>query len=192
MWIVKNLLRGTLTFRGLGVSIPPSGEYDLDSLGRPVAEGSNQLVVAFEEGYLQNIYKDQSAEPRKTATAPSGITASELDARLLEYKTEFFSEFKALLGNIGAKDDLTHLKEGIVGDVKEMFDNLKVAKLRLDEEKRRIVGDASLSQAEIRARMAFLEQQERDLRANFSKLGHETSTQNGDDILGKADLLSNI
>ncbi len=192
MWIVKNLLRGTLSFRGMGFSIPPSGEYDLDSLGRQVAEGSNQLVVAFEEGYLQNIFKDQGAPLRKGPDIQAGITAGELDDRLLKYKQEFFSEFKVLLGSVGGKEDLDNLKQGIVGDVQEMFDGLKVAKLKLDAERKRIVTDASLSKAEIRARLAFLEQQERDLKANFSKLGRQTSTQNGDDILDKADLLSNI
>ena len=57
MWIVKNSLRATLAFRGLGVSIPAGAEFDLDAIGRDTAEQSPQVVVALEEGYLQNVFK---------------------------------------------------------------------------------------------------------------------------------------
>ncbi|MHC4829804.1 MAG: hypothetical protein ACYTFT_05535, partial [Planctomycetota bacterium] len=60
MWIVQNTLRGTLTLRGLGVSIAPRGEIDLDeTLGRRRAERSNQVIVAFEEGYMETIRKSR-------------------------------------------------------------------------------------------------------------------------------------
>lgn len=58
MWIVKNLLRGTLYISDLNLKIAPKDYFDLDSIGRDRAENSRQIKLAFEEGYLQNIKKD--------------------------------------------------------------------------------------------------------------------------------------
>lgn len=77
MWIVKNVLRGTLYLKDIGVRIPPKEYFDLDGADRQRAEGSAQVRLAFEEGYLQNVRKTEFA----TAGAPEmlgsrmGVTA---------------------------------------------------------------------------------------------------------------------
>ena len=43
MWLVRNTLKGTLSFRGMDVTIPAGEQFDLDVLG---PDG-----LAFEEGY---------------------------------------------------------------------------------------------------------------------------------------------
>src|SRR5438876_10610118 len=111
MWIVRNLLRGTLTFRGMGLSIPPKGQLDLDELlGRERAETSNQVLVAFEEGYLQTIRKDE--------TAGAAGLASEHVERALAGRLDAFQS--------SLKDDLSSLRASVAGDVRDMLENLKV------------------------------------------------------------------
>jgi hypothetical protein len=204
MWIVKNLLRGTLTFRGLGISISPKADYDLDQLGRQRAETSNQVLVAFEEGYLQTVFKDQAGLPGVTA---GGLTDQQLLDRLDSFKQAVLSELRqALPAQVAAaarpgpndgldmKHELSELRQVIAADMKGMLQNLKVAKLKLKEEKERVLVDESLSEAEIRARLAFLDEKERELEKNFSEIGRktrpsETATKS---VVEKADLLSNI
>ena len=57
MWIVRNILRGTLQISDLNIKIPAREYYDLDQVGRQAAQNSTQLKLAFAEGYLQNIKK---------------------------------------------------------------------------------------------------------------------------------------
>ncbi len=170
MWIVRNLLRGTLTLRGLGISIPAKGEIDLDAaLGRERAERSNQVLVAFEEGYLQTVRKD---EP--------GAAAEEIEARL--------AGFKEALAR-----DLAALRTSLAGDVRDLLAGLKVARLKLTEEKERILVDTTLSDAEVRARLAFLEEQERELEKNFSEIGRKKSASPvAGGVVANADLLAGI
>ena len=61
MWVVKNVLRGTLYVEDLNVKIPPKEYFDLDKLGRDRVIKSPMIKLAFEEGYLQNIKKDDGA-----------------------------------------------------------------------------------------------------------------------------------
>src|SRR5262245_47262006 len=97
-WIVRNLLRGTLTFRGINLSIPPKAQLDLDEvLGRERAETSNQVLVAFEEGYLQTVRKDDGV-PHPAELG--GVTAA-LDA------------FKTTL-----REDMGALRASLAGDVR--------------------------------------------------------------------------
>lgn len=177
MWIVRNTLRGTLTFRGLGLSIAPGGEVDIDALGRERAEASNQIQVAFEEGYLQTVSKDSP-----TGRQHSGPSVAEIESAL----DDRLASFKASL-----KDELQELRTQLSGDVGGLLENLKVAKLKLNEEKRRVLVDSSLSAAEVRARLAFLEEQERDLTKNFTSIGRKADIAS-DGVEARADLLSSM
>lgn len=183
-WIVRNLLRGTLTFRGLGVSIPPKAQLDLDELlGRTRAETSNQMLVAFEEGYLQTVRKD---EPGSAVAMSGGMVNAEIERALVGH----LDAFKTSL-----KDDLGSLRTSLAGDVRVMLDNLKVARARLREEKDRILFDSSLPDAEIKARLACLDEQERELEKNFSEIGRKRSSMAAagtGSVAEKADLLSSI
>lgn len=176
MWIVRNLLRGTLTFRGLDISIPPKGEIDLDAvLGRARAEASNQVAVAFEEGYLQTVRQDDGS-----GGAGGGASAAELEARLAVFKDALSQE-------------LAGLRSSLAGDVRDMLAGLKVAKMKLHEEKERILIDTTLSDAEIKARLAFLDEQERELERNFQEIGKKKSGSSvAGGVVANADLLSSI
>lgn len=55
MWIVANQLKGVLKFPGLGVEIPPEGQFDLDAVGRDKAEASSQIKLALDSGYLRTV-----------------------------------------------------------------------------------------------------------------------------------------
>ncbi len=174
MWIVRNLLRGTLTFRGLGVSIAAKAEFDLDTLGRERAEQSNQVQVAFEEGYLVTVRKHDGV----SVGDHDGASAAVIDERLAGFKESMKAELNAL-------------RTSVVGDVREVLGGLKVAKLKLNDEKRRVLIDDSLSQAEVRARLAYLEEQERDLTSHFSSIGRKEDVAAAG-VVAKADLLSSI
>src|SRR5437868_2438099 len=159
-WIVRNLLRGTLTFRGLNVSIPPKAQLDLDELlGRERAETSNQVLVAFEEGYLQTVRKDEPGSAARDVAELGGVTAANVEQALAGQLSAFKSSMR---------EDMGALRASLAGDVRGMLDNLKVARSRLREEKERLLVDATLSDSEIKARLACLDEQERELEKNFS------------------------
>jgi hypothetical protein len=182
-WIVRNLLRGTLTFRGIGLSIPPKGQIDLDSvLGRERAETSNQVLVAFEEGYLQTVTKDDPLARRAAAGLGGGeasLTGEQMERALDAFK-------------LTLREDLGSLRASLAGDVRGILQELKVAKARLREEKERVLEDSSLSDAEIKARLACLDEQERELEKNFSEIGRKRSMATTGSVAEKADLLSSI
>ncbi|MEQ8767973.1 MAG: hypothetical protein RL885_28985 [Planctomycetota bacterium] len=194
MWMVKNNLRGTLTFRGLDVSIPAGGEYDLDGLGRAAAEDSPQVQVAFEEGYLSNIVKEEELQ---RVSMSGGVD----DERLRAFKQSILEEIRAAMpdlpsGGMTAEEmrcELAEMKQALVGDLQGMLGNLEVAKVRLKKERERVLVDHSLSETEIRARLAFLDEQGTQLEKNFERLGRarESAAKPGD-LLGNVDLLSNI
>lgn len=69
MWIVRNVLRGALYIDDLDVKIPPKEYFDLDDLGRDKVEASSVIKLALDEGYLQNIKKDES-QAKSTAPLP--------------------------------------------------------------------------------------------------------------------------
>lgn len=161
-WIVRNLLRGTLTFRGLDISIPPKAEVDLDErLGRKRAEASNQVIVAFEEGYLQTVRKDDGA-PLGYVPASNLVTTAALES------------FRATLRE----------------DFRGLLETFQVARVRLKEEREKLLVDTSLSDAEIKARLACLDEQERELEKNFKEIGRKSS--NHGSVAEKADLLSTM
>lgn len=202
-WIVRNLLRGTLTFRGLDISIPPKGQLDLDErLGRDRAETSNQVLVAFEEGYLQTVFKDQSGLPGTQGA--TGITDEQLVASLESFKRSVLAEIRAAIpgqpalpapGPAAATAAGVDELKAAIADVKDALGHLRVVKLKLREEKERVVLDTSLSEVEIRARLAFLEEKERELEKNFAEIGRKSGRKDvpqGASVVEKADLLSSI
>ncbi len=199
MWIVKNALRATLTFRGLGISIADGEEFDIDTLGRSEAEDSNQIRVAFEEGYLENVRKDpvvkssiggdlRSAETQHTDNMSTAISIDQLDGRLDAFKTEFMSELRTHLPQGGDGEGIT---SAITDDVKELVSELKSLRGRFATVKGRVSTDNSLSAAEIKARLAFLDEQERELLKNFESVGKQIESDDGD-VMDMADMLSNL
>lgn len=203
-WIVKNTLKATLSFRGLDLSIGAGEEFDLDTRpGRTTAEGSDQVVVAFEEGYLQNVYKEP--QPSEQAPAPAdarpqitaGMTQAQIDASLDRFKEQVLAELRAQLSGVQANAEsatssqLEDVRSAISNDMQELVGELKLVRDRFASVRGRIQEDESLSDAEIRARMAFLEEQERELMKNFETVGREVESDGGD-VMDKADLLANL
>jgi len=209
MWIVKNSLRATLSLRGLGVSIPSGAEFDLDAVGRDTAEQSPQVVVALEEGYLANVFKAaREANHATTAItqAPdiSGlVTSKDFEAFKQQFLTELRNQLPALqklekldLGaaqtgaHIDFKNELEGFRKSISEDVKQAADEIKqVARDKILSEKRKILSDESLTEAEMKLRISFLEEKELELEKNFETIGHTVESQDGD-VMDKADLLS--
>ncbi len=210
MWIVKNSLRATLSFRGLGVQIPSGAEFDLDAIGRDTAEQSPQVVVALEEGYLQNVFKAAREATHNTtainmAPAPdlSGlVTSKDFESFKQQFLTELRNQLPALqkldkldtLGEaqtgVNLKTELEGFRKSLVEDVKQATDEIKqVARDRILQEKRKILSDQSLSEAEMKLRIAFLEEKEHELEKNFESVGRQVESSDGD-VMDKADLLS--
>jgi hypothetical protein len=198
MWIVHNTLKATLTLRGLDVSIPAGEKLDLDvALGRAEAEASNQIQVAFEEGYLQNVYKgaEFDAEARTqsapAAAAASGVSAEHFDARMEDFKTEFLTELRAQIPLLAGQSQLDQVREAISADMQSLVGELKGLRSRIGNIKERVEQDGSLSNAEVKARLAFLEEQERELLKNFESVGKQVETEDGD-VMDMADMLSEL
>jgi hypothetical protein len=213
MWIVKNSLRATLSLRGLGVQIPSGAEFDLDAVGRDTAEQSPQVAVAIEEGYLTNVFK----APREAAPAPapapaapppdlSGlVTSKDFEAFKNQFLTELRGQLPALQKldkldqlqtgvqagmNADIKDQLEGFRKSLSDDVRAAADEIKaVARDKILAEKRKILADQNLTEAEMKLRIAFLEEKERELETNFDSVGHQVEGQDGD-VMDKADLLS--
>lgn len=188
MWIVRNVLRGSLRFAGLDLVIPPRGEIDLDQLlGRELADSSAPIKIALDEGYLQNVQKDL---PARESVSPEQLT-QQLEA----FKSSILHEIRAALpGDLVSgqeiKAELGHLHESVVGGVGELLERVRI---RLREERARVAEDRTLSDAEVRARLAFLEEKERELDSNFERLGHEAEPASGPSQLTRnAELLGGI
>ena len=216
MWIVKNSLRATVSLRGLGVSIPAGAEFDLDAVGRDTAEQSPQVAVAIEEGYLKNVFKAprEAAPPSSggstTTIAPADlsglVTSKDFEAFKSQFLTELRSQLPALqkldkldqlqtgahaaAAGADLKDQLEGFRKSIADDVKAAADEIKqVARDKILAEKRKILADQNLTEAEMKLRIAFLEEKERELETNFESVGHKVEGQDGD-VMDKADLLS--
>ena len=210
MWIVKNKLRATLTLRGLGVSIASGSEFDLDAIGRTTAETSPQVAVAFEEGYLENVFKQAGAAGPASSpahqTTKDLLTAGEFNERLELFKAQFLNELKRQIPgleklekleigqakeSVDLKAELENVRKAIASDMREVVGDIKVAREKIEAEKRRILSDASLSQHEIKARIAFLEEKERELGKIFESVGRTVEMSDGD-VQDKADLLADL
>jgi hypothetical protein len=194
--------------KGLGVSIAAGEEFDLDAIGRESAEKSPQVVVAFEEGYLSNVFKQPGVQGKGTAPSEPQkglLTTDEFHERLESFKKQFLDELKGLHkldkldlleaapkgGSIDMKAELAEMRKAITSDVRGVLSEMSVAKEKIEAEKRRILADANLSQSEIKARLAFLEEKERELEKNFETVGR-TVERNDGDVMDKADLLSGL
>lgn len=198
MWIVRNALRATLTLRGLGVSIPAGQEHDLDGIGRDKAESSNQVQVAFEEGYLENVYKApvQGGVTHTTQGVAQpmgrGMTNEDLD----DFKRAFMNELRQQLPQLADVANSSHIeamRAAISQDLQAVVGEFKLLRDRFETAKGRIREDPTLSDAEVKARLAFLDEQERELLKNFETVGRRIEQQGEDgDVMGKADLLSNL
>ena len=258
MWLVRNTLKATLTFRGLDVSIESGEQFDLDSLGRDAAESSNQIQVAFEEGYLENVHKASAQpEPEQVAapaavpvagaagsapapvvqrppeppaqepdtalpqpvpapalvppsveppqpvevgsesggrTAP-GMSADEFDVRMKDFKRQFLEEMRSQMSvpaQVTDAEELRLAREAFNSDLKELVGEFKQLRGRFDSVKGQVKADPTLSQAEVKARIAFLEEQERNLLKNFETVGREQVSEGDGDVMDKADLLSGL
>ncbi len=211
MWIVKNSLRATLSLRGLGVSIAAGEEFDLDALGRDTAEHSPQVAVAFEEGYLANVFKAPRDSLVPQPSRSPDLTGLVTSADFEKFKAQFLEELRAQLpalqkleklekldklgeqqtGAVDLKAELDAFRKGIASDVREVVTDIKVAREKIEEEKRRILADSSLSEAEIKARLSFLDEKERELEKNFETIGRQIERNDGD-IMDKADLLADL
>lgn len=196
MWLVKNRLKATLTLRGLGVSIRSGDQFDLDGLGRDLAEGSNQVQVAFEEGYLENVFKAPREDASRTGSLPvpggggRAATAEELE----EWKRSFMNELKQQLPTVaGAANasQLEQVRQAISSDVQALVNEFKLLRDRFETAKGAVRHDPRLSEVEMKARLAFLEEQEQALLKNFDTVGREQRVEDGD-VMDKADLLSNL
>lgn len=209
MWIVRNKLRATIKIEGTDIEIGPEAEVDLDLHGRDVVDEMLPLAVAFEEGYLENVFKESNETPKSAQVnfAP-GMTSEEMTSQLAEFKKSILEELKqsipapaaakvpaetetmvsALLGEkIGA------VQEELRAGVKGVLESLEAMQSRLSVEKQKIVSNPNLSKAEIRARIAFIEETERNIQTNFEKVGHEIEGTGGQgDVMNQADLLSDL
>ena len=196
MWLVKNRLRATLSFRGLELSIPAGEQVDLDSLGRDRAERSNQIQVAFEEGYLENVYKAPAAAPAASHGPASsfvtgqlaGLSSERFDARMEEFRDQLLQELRAHLPAMGSGAEHN---AALSRDMQALVNELKLVRDRFETMKGQVKRDPNLSDGEIRARLAFLEEQEQQLLKNFETVGRRVEQEDGD-VLDKADLLANL
>lgn len=201
MWIVRNTLKATVTLRGLDVSIPAGDQFDLDSIGRDRAEGSNQIQVAFEEGYFENVFKgargEQAAPRDGGARSPiPGLSAAHFDSSLAAFKQEVLRELRAQLpGGLTSEreDQLAEMRAALSKDMQEVVGELKLIRTRFEDARGRVKDDTSLSDAEVRARLAFLEEQEQRLLKNFETIGRQVEVEQDDsDVMNKADLLADL
>ncbi len=204
MWLVKNTLgKATLSFRGLDVSIAPGEQFDLDVLGRDTAESSNQVLVAFEEGYLESVYKasaqDQARDAGDAPTQPPsmgpGMSVDEFDERMGEFRKQFIDELRQQLSvvPVGKSDDkaLDAMREVLSQDVKSLVGEMKLLRDRFDSVRGQVQQDPTLSDTEIKARLAFLAEQEQSLLRNFETVGRRSEIDDGD-VMDKADLLAGL
>jgi hypothetical protein len=190
------------------VQIPPGSEFDLDGIGRDRAETSNQVQVAFEEGYLENIYKapvratDRQGTDRvgvrddvgvsaavAAAGAARGLTGQELD----DFKREFMRELREQLPQLSSSQQVEQVRAAISTDVQALVGEMKLLRERFETAKGRVREDPKLSDADVKARLAYLEEQERELLKNFETVGRRMEQEKEDgDVMDKADLLSNL
>ena len=206
MWVVKNRLRATLKIEGTSIEIGPGEEVDLDRHGRGYCDELLPLAVALEEGYLENVFKsaeeaEAAPQPESSPAHPAVPGASKED--LEAFKQSILEEIRRAVPDevkprVETPSDLSkqfdsfrdELREGVKG----MMASLGEVHERLVREKERIKREGNLSDVEIRARLAFIEETERKLSTNFERLGHEVEHDDDgeSDVAGYADLLAGI
>ncbi|NUN47295.1 MAG: hypothetical protein HUU15_00520 [Candidatus Brocadiae bacterium] len=124
MWIVKNVLRGSIQIEDLKVKIPAKDYFDLDKIGRERAEQSRQLKLAMEEGYLQNVKKSDPGT--NEAVLVKEETRSEIKSKIEELRAAIVKspDKETVLKAIG---DLRGVLAGSkdVEQIRADFDDLK-------------------------------------------------------------------
>ncbi len=187
MWIVRNTTRGRLRFPGLALSIGPGAETDLDLLGRRRAETSNQILVAFEEGYLETVRKDGGYPTVLLGGERGGEREGVVTDALLAERLEAFKR--------SLTEELEAMRSQLSGDMQAIAGGIEGVHERLARERRRILNDRSLSESEIEARLQFLAEQEQRLERNFEAIGRQVergTEDEGGGIDEKARLLSRL
>jgi hypothetical protein len=220
MWIIKNKLRALLRIEGTQLSIPPEAELDLDRYGRAEMESLLPLAVAFEEGYIENVFKEAAPQiPAALHSEQLNRQSFDITSQLDEFKRSILDEIrrsslpqgrgvddsvlKALFGeHMGAVQEelkssmlgMRGMMDGVVDGMKDGLTDLKKQlEQKLVAQRAAISSNPNLSDAEIRARLAFIEETERTLRTNFDRLGHVVEGEDvSSDVLGNADLLADI
>ena len=133
MWIVKNVLRGSIHIEDLKIKVPAKDYFDLDKIGRERAEQSSQLKLALEEGYLQNVKKQDPGSSE--AILVKEETRSEIKTKI--------DELRQVILKSPDKDTvlkaLTELRTVLAGskDVEKIrsdFDDLKKLVSQMDGE----------------------------------------------------------
>ena len=85
------------------------------------------------------------------------------------------------------------MRAAISSDVQALVGEFKLLRDRFQSAKGRVREDPTLSDAEVKARLAFLDEQEQQLLKNFETVGRRVEQDHEDgDVMGKADLLSNL
>ncbi len=176
MWIVKNVLRGSIQIEDLKVKIPAKDYFDLDKIGREKVEQSRQLKLALEEGYLQNVKKSEPGS--NEAVLVKEETRSEIKSRIEELRQvilkspdkdtviKALNELRTVLA--GSKDveqirsdfdDLKKLIQTMDGDngwLKKEFDKLRVAFFDKEKDEK-----ALIKREVLELRKAVLEERQR-------------------------------
>lgn len=189
MWIVKNILRGALYIDELKLRIPPKDYVDLDKLGRTKVEGSMQLKLAFEEGYLQNIKKSESTDGASDTVMDELRKIQAPDERR-ELKKEVLDLRRALFEERQREQQLlqqfSEFKDVLLREMKALLRELATG--RRVEGAPEGVSVGPLSEAELRARLTFLEAKEKEISSNLSQIGKRTEREAEADKI--AELLS--
>jgi hypothetical protein len=205
MWIVRNTLKGALYVEDLDIQIPAKEEFDLDVVGRETAERSNHLRVALAEGYLQTVKRSgpgseyraevpeddlrreiallkqaildelghHDAAPESTPSPSTGGDTMRREKKLRRVINEREEEFR---GDI--YEDLYRFRD-------ELMDELKGLIRKVSPEN----ADDSYTDAELKARIAMLEEKEREIQASRGAAGRREEIINSrsdeiSDLLG--------
>jgi len=200
MWIVRNTLKAVLRIEGTAVEIRPGEESDLDRHGRSVMEGLAPLAVAFEEGYLENVFKD--AESGGESAPLGGDRATDLQKSLEAFKASIMEEIKRSLPaeaqpvsqQQSMQKEFGEVREELRSGVKDVLASLEKMKSQISVGAGSDRGTTRLSDAEVKARLAFLEETEQRLKSNFKSIGQEIGAEDDgpSNVMDNADLLSSI
>jgi hypothetical protein len=154
--------------------------------------------VAFEEGYLESVHKEARTPPVRDLELTGALSGAAARAatkdELEDWKRSFLSELKERLPvapSAANADQLEQVRKAISTDVQALVGEFKLLRERFESAKGAVRHDPRLTDADIRARLTFLEEQERELLKNFETVGRQQRTEDGD-VMDKADLLSNL
>ena len=210
MWIVKNLLKGTLLVEDLKLKIAAGDYFDLDAVGREKADASESLNLAFQEGYVQTIKKEGASHEdarRPQGMSLPGLTSDDVARQLSEMRQLIQQQQQLQLGqqqqqmaamssgggggnqgggggNIGAeiRDAMSAMTAELVGGIKEQMDRLATQRVAIQGERQEVIQSAkNMSEAEVRARLALLDSKENELKTNMEDLDRAFGAQSEGD-----------